>query len=138
MKRIFALCMAFAMFVTTSNAAFTESKTEKKESYGVFKDAETKAAAEFFVKMSRQDYEKLTGKHLSLFGRVAFKTQQKKVKMELKRAADEGTGSVVGFLLGLTIIGVLVVYLLTDNANTRKWAWIGAAVTLIVLIIRAL
>ena len=78
--------MAFAMVVNTTNAAFTETKTEKKESYGAFKNAETRAAAEMFVKMSRKDYEDLTGRHLSLMERAAFKIQQKHLKKELQKS----------------------------------------------------
>lgn len=135
MKRIFALCMALAMAVTTSNAAFTESKTEKKETYGAFKNAETRAAAEVFVKMSRKDYEQVTGKHLSLIERAAFKIQQKRMKKELQRATGDGTDSVIGFAAGLflSLLGVLLVYVLSDDPNMRKWAWIGAIVSFIVL-----
>ena len=138
MKKIFALCIAFSMAVTASNAAFVESKTgsntEKKESYGAFKNAAVKAAAEEFVRMSRQDYEQVTGKHLSLVERAAFKIQQKRMKKELQRAAGDGTSSVIGFVAGLflSLLGVLLVYVLSDDPNMRKWAWIGAVISLIV------
>ena len=133
MKKFFALCMAFAMVVNTTNAAFTETKTEKKENYGAFKNAETRAAAEMFVKMSRKDYEELTGRHLSLMERAAFKIQQKHVKKELQKAIGDSSFNIVGLLAGLLLflLGVLLVYLLTDDANMRKWAWIGAAISLL-------
>ncbi len=134
MKRIFALCLVLAMAVTTGNAAFTESKTEKKENYGAFKNAETKAAAEIFVKMSRHDYEQLTGKHLSLVERAAFKIQQKRMKKELQRATEGSTESkLIGFIAGfaLFLIGVLLVYLLSDDPTMRTWSLIGALVSLL-------
>ncbi len=136
MKKIFALCMAFAMVVNTTNAAFTETKTEKKENYGAFKNAETRAAAEMFVKMSRKDYEELTGRHLSLTERAAFKIQQKRMKNELKKADDTpSTGTLIGLAAGLflSLIGVLLVYLLSDDKNMRKWAWIGAIVSFLLI-----
>lgn len=137
MKKIFALCMALAMVVNTTNAAFTETKaevkTEKKENLGSFKSAEMKEMAQMFVKMSRKDYEEITGRHLSLMERAAFKIQQKRMKHELKRAEGDSTNAVVGFLAGLilSLVGVLLVYLLSDDGNMRKWAWIGAAVSLL-------
>jgi hypothetical protein len=137
MKKIFALCLVLALAVNTGNAAFTESKAEKKEHYGAFKNAKTKAAAEMFVKMRVKDYEQLTGKHLGLFGRAAFHVQQKRMKKELRRYEGDGTGAVVGFLAGvlLSLIGVLLVYLLSDDPNMRKWAWIGAAVSILLILI---
>ena len=134
MKKIFALCMALAMVVTTTNAAFTESKTEKKENYGAFKNAETKQMAEMFVKMSRKEYEEVTGRHLSLVERAAFKIQQKHVKNELKRATGDSTNAVVGFAAGLflTVLGVLLVYLLSDDPIMRKWAIIGGILGLLI------
>lgn len=133
MKKIFALCMAFAMIVNTTSAAFTESKAEKKENYGAFKNAETRAAAEMFVKMSRKDYEEITGRHLSLMERAAFKIQQKHVKKELQKAVGDSEFNIIGLLAGLLLflLGVLLVYIFSDDAGMRKWAWIGAAISLL-------
>ena len=131
MKKIFALCMALAMVVNTTNAAFTDSKTEKKENYGAFKNAETKQMAEMFVKMSRKEYEEVTGRHLSLVERAAFKIQQKHVRNDLKRATGDSTNAVIGFVLGLTIIGAVLVYLLTEDPIMRKWALIGGILGLL-------
>lgn len=139
MKRFFALCMAFAMVINTANAAFTESTTsagtiEKKEKLGSFKSAEMKMAAEMFVKMTRKDYEQLTGKRMSLVERAAFKIQQKRMKKELQRADGDGSSTVIGLLAGLilSLVGVLLVYLLSDDSNMRTWAWIGAAISFII------
>ena len=48
--------------------------------------------------------------------------------------ADSSTDTLVGFLAGffLACIGVLIVYLLTKNPSTRRGAWIGFAVSVIV------
>jgi type II secretory pathway component PulF len=135
MKKFFALCMALAMVVNTTNAAFTETKAEgvaeKKESYGSFKNAETKAMAEMFVKMSRKEYEEITGRHLSLMERAAFKIQQKHIKHELRRATGDATNAVVGFVAGFFVIGLLLVLLLSNDPLMRKWAIIGGVIGLI-------
>ena len=139
MKKIFALCMALAMVVSTTNAAFTETKAEtraeKKEAYGSFKNAEMKEMAQMFVKMSRKDYEEITGRHLSLVERAAFKIQQKRMKNELKKADGPSEGTLIGLAAGifLSLIGVLLVYVLSDDANMRKWAWIGAIISFILI-----
>lgn len=133
MKKIFALCMALAMVVNTTNAAFTETKTEKKENYGAFKNAETKAMAEMFVKMSRKEYEEVTGRHLSLVERAAFKIQQKHIRNELRRATGDSTNAVIGFVAGFTIVGAVLVFLFSHDPIMRKWAIIGGILGLLVL-----
>ncbi len=141
MKRIITLITAFVLLITTQSfAAFTESKTEQKEAYGAFKNAETKAAAEVFANMSRKDYEQLTGKHLNLMERLAFKVTQKKVKQQLIATQQTFGFNIGGFMLGLLLIpiGVLLAYAFSSDTNVRKWAWIGAVISLIVILIIAL
>lgn len=141
MKRVFALMAAFVLLISTQSfAAFTESKAEQKETYGAFKNAETKAAAEVFVNLSRKEYEQLTGKHLNLMERLAFKVTQKKVKQQLIATQQTFGFNIGGFMLGLLLIpiGVLLAYAFSSDTNVRKWAWIGAVVSLIIVIIIAL
>lgn len=134
MKKVLMMCLAFGLLVNSSQAAFTSSsKEEKKENYGSFKNAETKAMAEMFVKMSRQEYEQVTGRHLSITERLAFKVQQKHIKKELQKASGGSDSKIIGFLAGLilSLVGVLLVYLLSDDSTMQTWAWIGALVSLI-------
>lgn len=130
--------MALVLVIkSTSFAAFTESKTEKKENYGIFKSAEQKVAAELFVSMSRRDYEQLTGKHLSLTERLAFKVAQKHVKHEIIATKQTYGFNIGGFIMGLLLsaVGIVLAYLFSSDTNVRTWAWVGALVNLVILII---
>lgn len=101
------------------------------------------------------EIQELTGKKMSLTDRLGFKMAQKKLraginkdgsinnkqlkKMAKKAAAGESGfhlgGFALGFLLGL--IGVLIAYLINDDlaSNRRKWAWIGVAAWLVILLV---
>ena len=137
MRKLLTLLIAFAMMVSTSNAAFTETKTETKKSHSAFSSEQQKAAAEFFVKLSRKDYEELTGKHLGLAERLAFKLAQKQLKRELKREDQTEGFNIGGFLLGFLVglIGVLLAYVFSKDSNLKKWAWIGFGIYVVILVI---
>ena len=105
-----------------------------------------------------KDLEKMTGKKMSRFDKMNFKIAQQQLKKSInedgsfskervekyftKAAAGEpaiaGVGGINwgGLALGLflSLIGVLIAYLITgDNKKSRiKWAWIGAAISLII------
>ena len=137
MRKPAILIIALAMIVNTTNAAFTESTTEKEtNNTTTFTAAQQKAAAEFFVTLSRKEYEELSGRHLGLGERLAFKMAQKNVKRQLKRAEEETEGfNLGGFALGLfgSIIGVLIAYLVSQDLNFRRWAWWGFRVSLLII-----
>lgn len=140
MKKALWLGLIFLLSLhTTSFAAFTNSSTatEQKENFGAFKNAETRAAAEFFVKLSRKDYEQITGRHLSLAERLAFKVTQKHVKHELKKVPLTYGFNIGGFIMGLllSVIGVVLAYLFSHDSNLQKWAWIGAILNVLILIL---
>jgi hypothetical protein len=104
--------------------------------------------------MKAADLENMTGQKMGLLGRVEFKMAQKKLRhsisadgtinnkklaMLASRDMDGETGFhlggfALGFLLGL--IGVLIAYLINDakHSNRVKWAWIGLAVWLVILL----
>lgn len=141
MKKLLPLFLVFLLAINfSSHAAFTESTTVQKESYGTFKSADMKAAAEAFVNMSRKEYEELTGRHLSLTERLAFKVQQKRIKRELIATQQTFGFNIGGFMLGflLSAVGILLAYAFSQDTNVRKWAWIGAVVSLIIILIFAL
>jgi hypothetical protein len=104
--------------------------------------------------MKVADLEQKTGQKMGLLGRLEFKLAQKKLRhsinadgtinnkkmaMLASRDMDGETGFhlggfALGFLLGL--IGVLIAYLINDgkHSNRVKWAWIGLAVWVVILL----
>ena len=138
MKKLLLLSLVFLLGTNSlSYAAFTGSTTVQKESNGNFKSADMRAAAEVFVNMSRQDYEQLTGKHLSIMERLAFKVQQKRMKRELIATQQTFGFNIGGFMLGflLSAIGILLAYAFSQDTNVRRWAWIGGVIGLLLFIL---
>ena len=102
--------------------------------------------------MRVKDYEALTGKEMKFINKVNFKIAQRQLKKSInpdgtfskkkvekyftKSAAGLAGFNLGGFALGLllSLIGVLIAYLITgDNKKSRiTWAWIGAAISLII------
>ena len=104
------------------------------------------------------DYEKVTGKKMSFFRKIEFKIAQRKLRNSMN---EDGTFSskrmekmfkaemngetgfhLGGFALGLflSLIGVLIAYLIDDEkkSNRVKWAWIGAALFIILYLLFSL
>jgi len=107
-----------------------------------------------FMDLSRisvKDFEALRGKKMKFLDKVNFKVGQRQLKKNinpdgtfsksiekfLSAPAGPGGGfSLVGLLLGLflSLIGVLIAYVIagSDNRSRVTWAWIGAAISLII------
>ena len=103
-------------------------------------------------KISVKDFETLSGKKMKFLDKVSFKIGQrelrksinpdgtlnkKSIEKYLSAPAGPGGGfSLVGLLLGLflSLIGVLIAYVIagSDNRSRVTWAWIGAAISLII------
>ncbi len=93
-----------------------------------------------FLTLTPKKYQELTGKKMSLPQKISLKIAQHKVKKAMKKGravdlnamskgVDTSDFNIGGFVLGLLlgIIGVLIAYLIGDS-NIVKWAWIGFAV----------
>lgn len=97
-----------------------------------------------FLKLTPQKYYEMTGKKMKLSQKISLKLAQWKVKRMLKKGKtvdlmamrqkgiDTSDFNIAGFLLGffLSLIGVLIAYLLDDEAII-KWAWLGAGLSAI-------
>jgi hypothetical protein len=100
--------------------------------------------------ISVKDFEKLSGKKMKMMEKVNFKMKQRELKKNINydgsfskkrvekyfnKAALGGAFSLSGLALGLflSLIGVLIAYLITtgDKKGRITWAWIGAAISLI-------
>jgi len=100
-----------------------------------------------------KEVETLTGKKMSLFEKAGFRAAQHKLRMNIDydgtisnkrlekrlKSAEDGGFHLGGFALGLglSLIGVLIAYLLPGDSQARrtKWAWIGAALSVIWIVI---
>ena len=97
-----------------------------------------------FLKLTPEKYYQMTGKRMKLSQKVSLKLAQWKIKRMLKKGKtvdlmamrqkgiDTSDFNIAGFLLGffLSLIGVLIAYLLDDEAII-KWAWLGAGLSAI-------
>ena len=107
-------------------------------------------------RMSVRDVQNYTGKKMRFADRMMFKGAQRQLKKSISpdgtidnkrlakmaKKADITSGfHLGGFALGLLLflIGVLIAYLIEDDLqSTRvKWAWIGAAVWLVIVLVFA-
>lgn len=102
-----------------------------------------------FLSLTPRKYYELSGKRMSLLQKISLKLAQHKVKRMLKKGepvdlvamskgVDTSDFNLPGFALGLilSVFGVLIAYLIDDtDANMIKWAWIGAAVGAILILL---
>ena len=94
-----------------------------------------------FLSFTPEKYKQLTGKKLSFFQKISLRLQQQKIKRlakkgELKILADfDPTGFVLG--LFISIVGIGISYLI-NYKDTKKWAWIGAGIGGIFILIAVL
>ena len=159
MKKILFLLAAFALSHTVG-AAFVPSEKIKASDVAIPVGNTGKSISlQELSTISVSDFQEMTGKKLGFADRMMFKSAQKKIRHSIdkdgnvknkkierlykKHAADVTTGfNIGGFALGffLLLIGVLIAYLISsnDSANMRKWAWIGCAVSLVIILIFAI
>jgi hypothetical protein len=106
-------------------------------------------------RISVKDFETLAGKKMKFFDKVNFKMGQRELKKSInhdgtfnKKSVEKyltnptgpgGGFSFLGLALGffLSLLGVLIAYVIAgaDKRSRVTWAWIGAAISLIILIV---
>ena len=158
MKKI--LLLTAAVFLLT--ASFASNNAEKKppvkasEVYIPIGKTGQSISLLDLSRMNVKDVQNFTGKKMSFADRMMFKAAQRQLKKSISpdgtidnkrlakmaKKADVTSGfHIGGFALGffLFLIGVLIAYLINDDlkATRVKWAWIGAAVALVLYLVFA-
>ena len=162
MKKAITLFALFALFSATYSATNSNFSNPAKNSvkasdvYIPIGSTGQKISLQQLSEISMKDLQTLTGRKMKLMEKIAFKSGQKRLRDNINRdgtldkrflkkinKADDVTkgfhlgGFALGFLLFL--IGVLIAYLIKDDKKSArvKWAWIGAALSLVLIIILA-
>jgi len=104
-------------------------------------------------RISAKDFEILSGRKMKLFEKLSFRVGQRQLKKGINEdgslnrksivryltppAGPGGGFSALGLALGffLSLLGVLIAYVIAgaDKRSRVTWAWIGAAISLIIL-----
>lgn len=145
MKKTPILLLAFCclLFSETTFAAtsFNSSSFIEKKINGLDPVQPVYFSINEFLQLTPKEYEKITGKKMSLFQKIAFRLKQQKVKRLLKKdeAGVLSDFEATGFVLGLfmSVVGIGISYLI-DYKDTKKWAWRGAAIGGIFILIALL
>lgn len=156
MRKLFLLILSVALFSGLSGNTVSETKPVLNANQVFLPVGSTgkKISVMELSQISLKDFESLTGRKMKLFEKASFKIGQNKLKRSInadgtfnkksaeklfsKMASGDGFhagGFFLGLLLGL--IGVLIAYLIRDDKkrNRVKWAWIGWAVWVAIVII---
>ena len=160
MKKLLTLLIAMAVFTTSfggASAVILPKKNPKLNANEVFipigKNGE-KISLMDLSEMKVKELEAVTGKKMKLADKVGFKIAQnqlrnsinadgsinnKKLDKLVSKAVDGSNFNIGGFALGLFLglIGILIAYLINDDKKSArvKWAWIGFAIWIVILII---
>ena len=149
----FAVCFSSAYSTTALTAAsLTKFPLRADEVYLPVGTTGRLISLMDLSRISVKDFETMSGKKMKFLDKVNFKIGQRQLKKSinpdgtfskksiekfLRAPAGPGGGfSLVGLLLGLflSLIGVLIAYVIagSDNRSRVTWAWIGAAISLII------
>lgn len=94
-----------------------------------------------FLSLTPEKYKRLTGKKLSFFQKISLRLQQQKIKRSFRKKEPvilsdfDPTGFVLGLFISL--VGIGISYLI-NYKDTKKWAWIGAGIGGIFILIALL
>ena len=153
MKKILLLSTA-VFFLTAGFATNNAAKKRAVKASEVYVPIGNTGQIISLLDLSRikvKDVENFTGKKMSFADRMKFKAAQRQLKRNISpdgtinnkifakaaKKSDITSGfHLGGFALGffLSLIGVLIAYLINDELKPSrvKWAWIGAAISLII------
>jgi len=160
MKQLLTLLIALAVFTTSFAGASTvilPKKNPKLNANEVFipvgKNGE-KISLLDLSQMKVKDLEAVTGRKMKLVDKIGFKIAQKQLRSSINadgsinnknldrlasKPVDGSNFNLGGFALGLLLglIGILIAYLINDDKKSArvKWAWIGFAIWIVILII---
>ncbi len=146
MKKFFILCVALAMFATSfATSGFSILPKKTSEVFLPIGLTGKTISPSNLSTIDINEFEKISGRHLKFFDKIGFKLAQKKLRnsinadgtidnKRLNKFLDQGDHStgfhIGGFLLGLTVIGVILAYVLPaadedTKRNRVRWAWRG-------------
>jgi len=165
MKRIstllFVLAFAASSFAGTNAVIEPAKNPSKLNAADIFipigKDKKMVSLLDLST-LKVKELEVITGAKMKLADKIGFKVAQKQLRQSIdadgtinnkkltkfaaKQKAPDGGFNLGGFALGLLLglIGVLVAYLISDDnkAERVKWAWIGLAVLVALILISVL
>lgn len=160
MKKIFTLLVLFVIMSQAVGAAFLmPERLKASEIMLPLGNTGKKISMLDLSNISVKDFEKISGRDMKWADKMMFKSAQKELRRSInkdgtlnnkkiekfykKYNGDVTAGfNIGGFALGLllSIIGVLIAYLIdsSDNANLRKWAWIGFGVSVAIWLLFAI
>lgn len=156
MKKLITLFTAFAFVIFSFAAVTAETPTKNaNEIFVPLGNSGSKISLAALSQISVKEFELVSGKKLKFAEKITLKLAQrdlrksinedgtinsKRLEKSLKKFADGESGFhiggfALGFLLGL--IGVLIAYLIKDDkkSNRVKWAWLGLAAWVVILLI---
>ena len=154
MKKTIILFLLFGVFSVVHSSTYSipisKSKTPVK-AYEVYVPVGKTGQMISLMDLSQisvKDFQKLSGKKMKFIEKVNFKIAQRQLKKNINYDGSFSSKkfenyfglftkiSWGGLALGLflSLIGVLIAYLITDEnkSNRVRWAWIGAIISFII------
>lgn len=138
--------------LSLSKPVSVDPTPEASKSFTTITTAKEDMTYQQILDLSPKNFEALTGKQLSFKEKMGLNLLKRDIKAKIKSQeiavtdkvnfksaiAGEGTSvNILGFFAGLLLglIGVLLVYLLSDDKVMRRSSWYGWGVWLIILLL---